>query len=486
MLKTIFETKATNMSLPIIFAGTENALPAVGTAQNVIYFVKNTKKIFITNGDGNPLLQLTDPAGLLASLINVANGIAGLDESGRIDADQLPSFVDDVIEGYLDIGDTEGNGYEAFYEEATFDTIIAGEAGKIYSDLTPGENKTYRWGGTAFVNVSNPHTHTNKENLDTIDQDLSKTDGVEFASVKSGLPPFTVGFILAQTGWYLHGLEINTSENTNWDGYNISQEFFAFVKYHKRAFYDQSLNVLQVLNLTEYNPSWDSIDFWESHLTDPVKDVWALRHSYCELEKNTYLLATPPAVGATQIIDIKRNGFTLELGDDGAVPKTGKIVGDLIRVYIEKISSTEKWYHVINLDMPNNPFGLSASDIDAAASSEFNSLSDDFANINTAPEANKNSRLTITQGTGSPYNIDCGSNMRHMYCSMTHDGILVASPDTVGAPMMIDIKRNGYAIQFGSGAETPVAGTVTNDLIRVFIEKIGATSFQYQVLNLNE
>lgn len=66
--------------------------------------------------------------------------------SGTISSANLPSYVDDVVEGYLYQG--------AFYEESTHTTSIAGETGKIYVDLT--DDSTYRWSGSAYVSISNP------------------------------------------------------------------------------------------------------------------------------------------------------------------------------------------------------------------------------------------------------------------------------------------------------------------------------------------
>ena len=64
-----------------------------------------------------------------------ANGVAILDASGKVHSAQLPSYVDDVLE------------YNA---QSSFPT--AGESGKIYVDKT--NNKTYRWGGSAYVEIS--------------------------------------------------------------------------------------------------------------------------------------------------------------------------------------------------------------------------------------------------------------------------------------------------------------------------------------------
>lgn len=72
------------------------------------------------------------------------NGVAELDSTGKVPSAQLPSFVDDVVEGYLSGG--------KFYKESAHTTQITGESGKIYVDLTTG--KTYRWSGSAFVEIS--------------------------------------------------------------------------------------------------------------------------------------------------------------------------------------------------------------------------------------------------------------------------------------------------------------------------------------------
>ena len=72
------------------------------------------------------------------------NGLASLDSSGKVPSSQLPSYVDDVIEGYY---------YNSkFYKEESHKNEITGESGKIYTDL--GNNKTYRWSGTTYTEIS--------------------------------------------------------------------------------------------------------------------------------------------------------------------------------------------------------------------------------------------------------------------------------------------------------------------------------------------
>ena len=63
-----------------------------------------------------------------------ANGYASLDETGKVPASQLPSYVDDVVEA------------------ADFAALPAtGESGKIY--VTLDNNSTYRWSGSAYIQI---------------------------------------------------------------------------------------------------------------------------------------------------------------------------------------------------------------------------------------------------------------------------------------------------------------------------------------------
>ena len=66
--------------------------------------------------------------------------------NGKVPASELPSYVDDVVEGYYNVLDG------MFYEEATFETVLTPEASKIYVDLST--NKTYRWSGSAYVQIN--------------------------------------------------------------------------------------------------------------------------------------------------------------------------------------------------------------------------------------------------------------------------------------------------------------------------------------------
>lgn len=70
--------------------------------------------------------------------------------SGVIAAANLPSFVDDVLEGYYG---SDGIFYQHFDTSTKkYSDAYTGETGKIYVNLNDG--KTYRWSGSAYVVIS--------------------------------------------------------------------------------------------------------------------------------------------------------------------------------------------------------------------------------------------------------------------------------------------------------------------------------------------
>ena len=79
-----------------------------------------------------------------ASQKGVANGVASLDGAGKVPSSQLPSYIDNVVEGYYYEG--------AFYEDQAHTQLITGETGKIYVDLST--EQTYRWSGSIYVKIS--------------------------------------------------------------------------------------------------------------------------------------------------------------------------------------------------------------------------------------------------------------------------------------------------------------------------------------------
>jgi hypothetical protein len=137
---------------------------ALGTKDaGTIYFTTDTKRIYkgsvqyssgtgvagLSYNDSTDVFTITYADGTTSTISfaaelsakentankGVANGYAGLDASGKVPSAQLPAFVDDVLE-YANL--------------AAFPAT--GETGKIYVAIDT--NKTYRWGGSAYVVIS--------------------------------------------------------------------------------------------------------------------------------------------------------------------------------------------------------------------------------------------------------------------------------------------------------------------------------------------
>lgn len=101
--------------------------------------------------NGTQNITVEDDTKIPNSEKGVANGVATLGADGLVKSEQLPSYVDDVIEGYYHDG--------KFYIEADHTTEIVGEEGKIYVDITSSaDDKTniYRFSGSAYISISNP------------------------------------------------------------------------------------------------------------------------------------------------------------------------------------------------------------------------------------------------------------------------------------------------------------------------------------------
>ena len=116
------------------------------SAKKVLSATKLTtsRKINGVSFDGSKDITIADSTKIPTTQKGAAGGVAELDAGGKVPASQLPSYVDDVIEGYYYNG--------KFYKEAAHTTEITGETGKIYVSLD--SNLTYRWSGTKYVEIS--------------------------------------------------------------------------------------------------------------------------------------------------------------------------------------------------------------------------------------------------------------------------------------------------------------------------------------------
>lgn len=102
-----------------------------------IYFVKKIDKEFLPD-DIN---------------VELPEGLVTTDENGLIPASKLPSYVDDVIEGYYVELSINAPGHFEYAEGGR----ISPESGKIYVDLNT--SNTYRWSGSIYVQL-NPKEYT--------------------------------------------------------------------------------------------------------------------------------------------------------------------------------------------------------------------------------------------------------------------------------------------------------------------------------------
>ena len=118
---------------------------ADGAQANTVTSVAGRTGAVVVNKSDVGLGNVANVEQIPLSQKSVANGVCPLDSDAKVPSAYLPSYVDDVIEGYYVDG-------THFYSDSSHTALITGEAGKLYTDLT--NNKTYRWGGSTYVEIS--------------------------------------------------------------------------------------------------------------------------------------------------------------------------------------------------------------------------------------------------------------------------------------------------------------------------------------------
>lgn len=114
-----------------------------------------------------------------------ANGVATLDASGKVPSSQLPSYVDDVINGYI-VGSTP---FAADWLSLTAGgSPLTPEEGKIYVIVSEGAylNNSYRWSGTVYAPVGSPIAVLQQKGQSTTDVMSQKatTDSLNLLEAK--------------------------------------------------------------------------------------------------------------------------------------------------------------------------------------------------------------------------------------------------------------------------------------------------------------
>jgi len=145
--------------LNVIKGNIENIFDNIDNHPNLKVVIENkvesTVEHILSNIDNYPIIkekiiQFCNEA--IEAKRGVANGIASLDGDGKVPASQLPSYVDDVLEGYYV---DETHFAEKYIEDAP--VYYTPEKGKIYVDIsedTEHSGKTYRWSGTKYSVIS--------------------------------------------------------------------------------------------------------------------------------------------------------------------------------------------------------------------------------------------------------------------------------------------------------------------------------------------
>jgi hypothetical protein len=145
-------TGATNMAIEMakiyswvndVFTFTPTGTNKISIKDTVLPSSFDTKYQFREGTiDGAFQVQEDDEAWQTISI----HGVPTIDANGKILETYLPSYVDDVVEGYYYDG--------KFYTSSAHTTEITAETGKIYVDIP--SNVTYRYGGTTYVPITNP------------------------------------------------------------------------------------------------------------------------------------------------------------------------------------------------------------------------------------------------------------------------------------------------------------------------------------------
>ena len=115
-----------NATTTQVVMGNDSRLSDARSASDVYSWAKAASK---------PSYTASEVGAIATTAKGAASGVAELDANGKVPSSQLPSYVDDVLE---------------YASQSAFPST--GETGKIY--IAQDTNKTYRWSGTAYVEIS--------------------------------------------------------------------------------------------------------------------------------------------------------------------------------------------------------------------------------------------------------------------------------------------------------------------------------------------
>lgn len=139
--------KILNDRVDAVIAGTEGSVPAKATNADQAENATNATKLDGHTSDYYAkAADIPDVSDVIRNASKgVANGVVPLGADSLIDSKYLPSYVDDVIEGYLKDTST-------FCSDSAKTQVVTAEKGKIYIDVET--NISYRFGGTVYVAIT--------------------------------------------------------------------------------------------------------------------------------------------------------------------------------------------------------------------------------------------------------------------------------------------------------------------------------------------
>lgn len=162
-------------------AAQETADSAVEAAETAQSTADNAVSAAATAQSAAEAAQATANAAIPSTEKGANNGVATLDGTGKIPAAQLPASVDEII---------EAENFEALPE--------TGEGSKIY--VTLDDNKTYRWGGSAYVEIS--------ASIALGETTGTAFDGAKGAQLRTDLDAHTANA----------DIHVTSTDKTNWNG----------------------------------------------------------------------------------------------------------------------------------------------------------------------------------------------------------------------------------------------------------------------------
>ena len=192
----------------------------------------------------------------------VANGYAPLNSSAMIPSEFLPSYVDDIVEGFYH--------NLQFYKEIGHLNLIVPELSKIYVDITNDGTNQYRWSGSSYIFTGTGQLSTETTNGLMSFEDKKQINKVlkfDTISDTQAYTGFVAGDIIETLGYAIKGDGKGNTyilKSTN-DGTNI-QIGSLFLNYVDTIENKKIENIKQNENLIISNKCYGSLFFDASYI----------------------------------------------------------------------------------------------------------------------------------------------------------------------------------------------------------------------------